>query len=206
MKIHSGKKYTVAVRCDRGNMLAVKTADDGSERTMTYYPERDTSAIAGELDEAGAWRLLADIEPGDTPVSPSHIFIDGDGFVLSPWSASHDPRFTAPEGYEPVWALGATVFYLVLGTHVFGSRGGKGQSATSPVPVMRASCADLSKLVARCLSFNPSERPTLSEIKEIATDNLRRIAALPPVARPLKSAPVSLTPDSLSELWPEEIY
>lgn len=206
MIIHKGKTYTI----ESDGMRAVKT-DGISTRSMKFYPERDASTIAGNIDELSAWRILHDISSAaislDTPIHPEHILINDDGFILSEWSQSHDMRFVAPEGYSKVWALGASVFYLYLGCHVFQGLGGKGQTDSAPVPFLRRNMPELSGLLLKCLDFNPSRRPGLSEIKEIAIDNIKRCKSCESVKPPFKPSVVSgVSKDELDTLWPDKMY
>ncbi len=204
MEIHKGTQYIITT-----DGLTAEKHGDGSVRRMKYYPERDISVLAGEIDELTAWRILRDIaaqaEAAATPVCPEHIFIDGDGFVLSEWSASRDTRYEAPEGYSPVWALASTVFYVYLGCHVFQGLGGSAQTRTAPVPTLRSGLPQLSRLIEDCLSFQPAARPTLAEIVEIASRNLSRCQADRSEYPPMKIRPDSGTEtDEIDTLWPEE--
>lgn len=206
MLIHKGKKYTITA----DGLTAVKT-DSATSRSMQYYPERDISAIAGEIDELAAWRIFRDIaftaEGAQTPISPDHILIDGQGFVLAEWSRSHDERFCAPEGYSAVWALAATVFTTYLGCHVFQGLGGKGQTASTPIPVLRKELPHLSQLITQCLDFDPARRPSLIEIAKISEENLSRCEGARRDFPPLKKTDTpTVTPDELDSFWPEEMY
>lgn len=203
MIIHKGKEYTISVRGDK----AVKTGAHGT-REMDYFPERDIEAVAGELDEASAWRLIHDValQAGKmtTPISPSHILIEGDGFRLSEWSESHDPAFTAPEGYSAPWAIGATVFFAFMDCHIFQGQGGKVQKPSTPVPNLKKNLPELSETVARCLSYNPADRPTLEELAETAASNMERCRKM---EQTRKSRRPGLLPGggSLDNVWPEEM-
>lgn len=205
MLIHKGKKYTITA----DGLTAVKT-DGVTSHSMQYYPERDISAIAGEIDELTAWRIFRDIalvtESTQTPISPDHILIDGQGFVLAGWSRSRDERFCAPEGYSAVWALAATVFTTYLGCNVFQGLGGKGQTASAPIPVLRKELPELSRLITQCLNFDPARRPSLEEIAKIAKENLSRCEAAHrefPLHKKLDTP--TLSPDELDSFWPEEM-
>lgn len=202
MIIHKGEKYTIELEGSK----AVKRCGD-YRREMTYFPERDAGSIAGEIDEKDAWQLLLDMANGvatcKTPVSPSHLLITPSGFLLSEWSESHDPAYTAPEGYSPVWAIGATLFFLFMGCKVFHGMGGAGQTVTTPVPTMRRELPELSGFIAGCLAFEPEKRPTLAQIKHIAEENLVRFQNDDRVAlrRRLKHKQAPSSPD---DVWPED--
>lgn len=206
MIIHKSKIYTITANGDVAHKI-----DSKSSRQMKFYPERDIAAIAGEIDEPAAWQILYDIASQlqnfcKPPICPEHIFIDGIGFVLSEWSESTDKRFIAPEGYEPVWALAATVFYVFLGCHVFQGQGGKGQTKTTPIPTLRRELPELSKLIALCLNFDAKKRPTLHEIAETASQNIERCKKMQSEFPPLKQAETeSLSPDDIDRFWPEEM-
>lgn len=205
VEIHKGKKYTITI-----DGITAEKSDNISIRRMKYYPERDISAIAGEIDELTAWRIMSDIakqaKDSMTLISPEHIFIDGDGFVLSEWSESEDEKFIAPEGYSPVWALASSVFYVYLGCHVFQGLGGKGQTKTAPIPTLRRELQELSNLIVRCLDFNPSKRPDLSEIARIADNNIKRCKAIQSDFPPLRKVSENIIiGDEIDSYWPEEM-
>lgn len=203
--IHKGKKYVITT-----DGITAEKSDGSSTRRIKYYPERDIAALAGEIDELTAWQILHDVAKQckdiKTPISPEHILIDGDGFILSEWSESGDARFTAPEGYSPVWALAAMVFYTYLGCHVFQGLGGKGQTQTAPIPTLRRELPELSNLIIRCLDFNPSKRPGMTEIVKIAEDNIKRCKSQQSDFPPLKKFSESkITADEIDAYWPEEM-
>ena len=205
IEIHKGKKYAITT----DGLTAVKS-DGSSTRSIKYYPERDIAALAGEIDELTAWQILQDVAKQckdiKTPISPEHILIDGDGFILSEWSESQDERFIAPQGYSPAWALAATVFYAYLGCHVFQGLGGKGQTQTAPIPTLRRELPELSNLIIKCLDFNPSKRPSITEIVNIAKDNIERCKSQQSDFPPLKKFSESkITADEIDSYWPEEM-
>lgn len=209
MIIYQSDKHTIST----DGRQACKSSGEQTMH-MPFYPERDASALAGEVDEMTAWRLLANMaEPpaqlsssSPTPtIQPDHIFINGEDFVASPWSSSHDAQFEAPDGYDPVWALGASVFYLVLGCHVFQGLGGKGQTPSAPIPYLRRDMPELSDLISRCLSFDPKKRPAMEEILEIARRNFNRCASTAPSCPSLKKKENTIaTADELDTAWPED--
>lgn len=205
MIIHKGDKYTISVS---GNIA--EKSDGKSIRKMKFFPQRDIATIAGEIDEMTAWRILHDVavaaSKSETPISPNHIIMDGDGFVLSEWSESKDPKFNAPEGYDPVWALGATVFFVFLGCHVFQGLGGKGQTPTAPVPTLRRELPELSSLVGRCLDFSSKNRPSMKEIHAVSAENLERCGKMKSEFPPLKNNDNKIiSADAIDACWPEEM-
>lgn len=206
VEIHKGKTYTITT-----DGITADKSDGSRVLSMKFYPERDITALAGEIDELTAWQILHDVAMqatnSTTPISPDHIFIDSSHFVLSEWSESRDKRFVAPEGYSPVWALAATVFYVYLGCHVFQGLGGKGQTATAPIPTLRRVLPELSNLLIECLDFNPDNRPNMSEIEKIAEDNIRRCKSIQSDFPPLKKiSENTIAADEIDTYWPEEMY
>lgn len=132
-------------------------------------------------------------------VKPSNILWDGRKFVLSDFGACVKPdvmnqyntaadtssyKFDAPELYKQsysasdIWSLGATIFYLYMGCHVFNGLGGRGQHKESPIPYMRKSLPKLSQLVQKSLNADPTQRPSSSQVYEIACLEIQRIAAV----------------------------
>lgn len=205
MLIHKGEKYEISSSGDTASK-----SDGTIVRTMKFYPERDLYNISGEIDEQTAWQILLDIatqaQSVKTPISPDHILIDGNGFYLSEWSESNDTRFVAPEGYSSVWALGASVFYVFLGCHVFQGLGGKGQTSTAPIPTLRRELPELSCIIARCLDFTPGKRPTLKEIASISIENIERCKSLQTEFPPLKTIENNrISLDEIDRLWPDEM-
>lgn len=222
--IHIGERYKITTDGSR----AFKT-DGENTRSMDYCEKRDTSALAGAIDEKTAWQIIRDIarqkdrdfmrggaymREVTTPISPEHILIYDNlnselsmEFQLSPWSESHDQKYTAPEGYSDVWALAATIFYLYLGCHVFQGLGGKGQSPNTPIPTLRKELPELSELLVRCLYFDPKKRPEIMEVANIAGRNLERLSKtdnLPKRKLKHKQNQQSII-DDIDILWPEEI-
>lgn len=205
MEIHKGKKYTIIT----DGIMAHKS-DGNRQRDMKYYPERDITALAGEIDELTAWQIMSDVARQaavlKTPISPDHIFIDGEKFILSEWSESEDRRFIAPEGYSPVWALAATVFYVFLGCYVFQGLGGKGQTKTTPIPTLRRELTELSGILIRSLDYNPAKRPVMSEIAIIAEENINRCKSRYDAFPPLKKdSEKIITTDEIDTYWPEKM-
>lgn len=139
--------------------------------------------LAGHCSEMTAWRILMDVSQAlqsdsNTPVCPALIAIQEDGsFSLVKPSESFELRgFAAPEANQSpateassVWSLAASIFYVVMGRQVMNDKGGAAQHESSKLPFMRSSWPLLSETVQRCLSFHPEQRPTLTEIHELAS-------------------------------------
>lgn len=220
MLIYQSERTVITTtETDHGH-VAEKRHGKSEVQHMPYYPERDIAPLAGCIDEETAWQILKDVaqlfiptekqESAEklvrTPILPEHILIDGPHFLLASWSRSRDVRFEAPEGYEPRWALAATVFYIFLGCPVFQGGGGKAQTATTPIPTLRSELQALSSLLAQCLNFHPENRPTMEEILRCSTDNLKRCQSASTTPPPLKSGTRNMPEENeLDKIWPEEM-
>lgn len=170
------------------------------------YPEGDIRPLAGDMDESTAWRLIADMAGSDlvdwAEICPPHIMISGNGFDLN-FDGECEDAYIGPEGYEEVWALGATVFYMMTGCNVFMGNGGKYQRATTPIPALYCSDDRLASLVSRMLAYDPATRPRLDEIASIAGEVLDGLKEEP---RPLKRRAVrAVLPEDLDTYWPEQM-
>jgi len=142
-------------------------------------------------DIASALSALHLVGMGHFDVKPSNILWDGQRFVIADFGAcrkldisqkeclvaSDDSsyRFDAPElmkgvcvSASDIWSLGATVFNLLMGCHVFNGLGGRAQLENSPVPYMRKNMPVLSEWIVRCLAYDYKLRPTASEIVAIS--------------------------------------
>lgn len=76
-----------------------------------------------------------------------------------------------PNPASDIWALGATIYELVMNDVPFGSDGGDTQMRgmeMSPIDNSRLPDANLRNLIKRCLAQNPDERPTAYELVRIA--------------------------------------
>lgn len=136
---------------------------------------RSVEGLAGYVSEQQAWQLLTDMASALTAlhsagmahgnVCAENILWDGGRFLLTGFSNSR----AVSDGGRPaddVWQLGATIFYLCMGCHVFNGMGMKAQRPTSPLPYMRKSMPQLSETVQRCLAY--SGRPSAGELLAMA--------------------------------------
>ena len=201
---------------------------------MPFCGGRSVDSVAGYMGERMIWQLIADISAalnalhevgyGHFDVKPSNILWNGN-FMLTDFGAcrsidSHCPaetafdassyRFDAPELNHntqlssDIWSLGATVFYLYMGSHVFNGLGGRVQQARTPLPYMRKSLPVLSELVMRCLAFNAKERPMAKEIIHLANHELERLETSPRVRHRKHSEP-QVVYEHVSSYWPDDM-
>ena len=197
---------------------------------LPYCEGRSVDNVAGYFTEETAWKLIFDIGSalaclhgkglchGD--VKPSNILRSGNDFLLADFGSCFSARsqavpgdlssyqFSAPEKERneksDIWSLGATVFHLVMGSHVFNGLGGKAQGRDSVLPYMRKTMPGLSELVLRCLSFHPDQRPDALELVRVAEKNLKLIKERVSV-RPAKQPVNASSKDAFESFWPEEM-
>lgn len=175
--------------------------------------------IAGYTTPRIVWRLIADLTEGWKPgslsnIMPGNIGISDEHFTVT---AADDKcgAFTAPELFSPdsshanreaseVWTIGALAFYTLMGMHVFEGKGGLTQTAHTVVPRIGSQhCpAELSQMVHRCLSFDPSCRPAMSTLSKAAQAALAG-KAMPP--KRLVTATGTSYKSELVKFWPEEM-
>ena len=196
--------------------------------TMPFVEGRSVDNLSGFVSERTAWQLILDISSamvylygkglchGD--VKPSNILWDGKSFLLGDWGACcklggkvHEAdlssfQYCAPERNKTeksdIWSLGASAFFLVMGTPVFGGMGGKAQKKDSDVPLMRKTLPELSECVKSCLAYCPEERPSAEDLAAIARKQIKRCESDVPI-RPLKPSTQPSASDPYADFWPE---
>lgn len=185
--------------------------------------KRYTSDIAGHCNEPTAWQILMEVseqlaERKQLVVNPFIIEIGEDGhFALLP-SKTQVAGFDAPEANSThrneasvVWSLGATLFHIVMARQVMNDKGGAGQKETSKLPYMRSEWPKMSELVQQCLRYQPSQRPTLQQIHDNATQQHNRcteeIRRGPKFKKDVNS-PIDGTINATNDMgfWPETMH
>lgn len=148
--------------------------------------KRYASDIAGHCNEPTAWQILMEvsqqlIERKQLIVNPFIFEIEEDGHFMLLSSETQLSGFDAPEAIDgqhtetsAVWSLGASLFHIVMGHQVMNGKGGAGQSENSKLPYMRSEWPVMSELVQQCLRYQPSQRPTLQQILNKATEQHNR--------------------------------
>ena len=135
--------------------------------------------MIGYCLEATAWRIIRDLSIGLTEgnigyISPHTVVMGTNEHYQLVSATAYSEVYLPPEGCLSVegciWSLAATVFKLMMGCDVMAGLGGKGQKPDSPVPFMRSSMPELSRLVHHCLSFCPSQRPSPSDVVKVACE------------------------------------
>ena len=147
-----------------------------------YY----AAELAGYCNRMTAWKIIKDVSEEllagkAVAVSPFRIEIkENGGFALvkkdEPFALD---GFVAPEITDgniteasQVWALAASVFYIVMGCQIMNGKGGRGQLESSRIPYMRSEMPQLSELIQKCLNYHPELRPSLEKVHETACEEL----------------------------------
>lgn len=185
--------------------------------------KRYTSDIAGHCNEPTAWQILKEVseqlaEHKQLVVNPFIIEICEDGhFSLLP-SETQVVGFDAPEADNThrneasvVWSLGATLFHIVMARQVMNGKGGAGQKEASKLPYMRSEWPKMSELVQQCLRYQPTQRPTLKQLHDSATEQYSRCTEEVRRGPKFKKKLNSLTDGTINAtnnmgFWPETMH
>lgn len=185
----NGSPYLVLPFCEQGSSLKLVGRMD--ERQAAKFL-RDVSAALAYLHES---------EIVHQDIKPDNVLVDGKGnFLVTDFGISTRIRSTlrrsvgdkksagttaymGPERFSKnpdpikasdIWSLGATVFELLKGDVPFGDMGGGLQKIGAEVPDLPGDySADLKGLIERCLSQEPWDRPTATQIRDICDQYLR---------------------------------
>ena len=214
------QEYALLCSLDSPRIIKpVKLTDDGL--ILPFYPQRAADGIAGYCSEREVWRFIRDVAEGlaylhgksiiHQDIKPSNILIGDDGYVITDFDMGSDPTshaFTPPE-WNPersgiteksdIWSLGASVFTLINGSYLFSGRGGSAQNERTAIPVLPPRFSrELSDTIRRCLSYNPSDRPSAEDLHSLG----KKMADVPIE----KKADIKKAADSASvyeDIWPE---
>lgn len=172
--------------------------------------------LDGYCSEWTAWRILHDITSylsitKATIISPQSIVLHDDGSYSIDTTIEINGIYLPPEktcsDAGCIWSLAATIFRLIMGCDVMSGLGGLGQRPQSPIPYMRTSMPVLSKLISRCLSYRPDQRPSIGDVKkmaeEIVMQNEQQIRKGPRLKQTPPSSIYAGEKTSSSSLWPE---
>jgi len=134
--------------------------------------------LNGYANEKTAWAVLCDISL-ELSVIHSKGIVHGNvcskEICLGDDNRWHlSPSSIRGKASSDIWNLGAVIFELLMGVPVFGGRGEKGQTETTPVPTFRRDRYDVSlgNIVGKCLSFDTSVRPKAKTIHSLASEYL----------------------------------
>jgi serine/threonine protein kinase len=136
------------------------------------------------------------------PINPGNVMIDNTGqFMITNFGISAKIRNTlrksvgeeyisgaavaymGPERFSghktppkasDIWALGATLYELLVGDTPFGNEGGLRQKIGTEIPHLQGNySAELKDIIYRCLSTDPLDRPTADTLVEWALQHKR---------------------------------
>lgn len=176
--------------------------------------------IAGYATERTIWQLLLNLSEQYSnvnlnTVSPDAIIIEDNSFKIGSGRYSDAIKsFCPPEFFiaaadinsdtAAVWTIGALAFYAIMGVELFEGKGGVSQTEKTEIP--RISTAHVSQvlgsLVFRCLSYTPSERPSIADIRQMAKKSVTE-SVLP--GKKISNQSGNSYSRSLIKFWPEEM-
>lgn len=217
---HPHLLHPISIEAEDGNPFIVLPYCKGRsiDNAANFFPEETAWRLMNEVSSALACMHASGIYHGD--VKPSNLLWDGNRFLLSDFGASapfgeeargkdeSSYQYAAPEqkrsGASDIWSLGASIFFLIMGSPVFNGMGGKAQNEASPLPFMRKTMPELSKVICRCLSYSPADRPSAEELKELSAkrlDNDKRPQGKRPVVPRVNATDYS----EETGYWPDEM-
>lgn len=161
--------------------------------------------IVGYMTENSIWHLMdfllrARFDKTPAHLNPYMIGVDNDEFCF----LEKNVEKSNVEESEYVWQIGHLAFYALMGTPAFGADDDRNQTPQTEVPYIGVShCSEtLSSLIHRCLLFESSRRPKLSDLQQYIADNMDK--KLFPKKK-ITNAKGKNYSDSLVNFWPEEM-
>ena len=168
------------------------------------------TALKGYCNMAVCWQFMHDVSSSleaihsrnkaHGKVSLGEVIIKGRRFELTENSSG-----TGKE--EDIWCLAASAMELMLGSSIFNGKGEKEISANTPIPSLTDPDADrLNTLLTRCLSPIKGERPTASQIKERAAEEIEKVARKQREPRTPKELFGETEVEEIDRKWPDSIF
>lgn len=161
--------------------------------------------IVGYMTENSIWHLMdfllrARFDKTPAHLNPYMIGVDHDEFCF----LEKNVEKSNVEESEYVWQIGHLAFYALMGMPAFGADDDRTQTPQTEVPYIGVShCSEtLSSLIHRCLLFESSRRPKLSDLQQYIADNMDK--KLFPKKK-ITNAKGKNYSDSLVNFWPEEV-
>ncbi len=133
-------------------------------------------------------------------IKPANVLLDENGFIITDFGISASVHslfifsdanqrsvkgtraYMPPEKFldnpqilvkNDIWSLGASLYELITGQLPFGRQGGETQLKGAEIPFLPSHFSqNLQYVVRKCLSFNPSSRPTAKELEQFAEEQL----------------------------------
>lgn len=185
----------------------------GDSLVLPYFPERGADGAAGYCTERLAWKFMHDVasalvlihEKGyvHNDIKPSGVLIGDECFVLCDFGACMANSKSGRTDADDIWSLGDAVFQMIMGMGIFNGKGRKAQKKDTVIPTLRRDIysQELSDIIARCLSFNPQDRPKAEAVAAEAARMMNERKGTKPEKHWCK-------PDSgmpYEDIWPESM-
>ena len=102
------------------------------------------------------------------------FYDDGNSGTMAYMSPERFEDNYEPQASSDIWAFGATLYEILTSKVPFGEEGGRSQleNPKNTVTFNKEISKDIQKLIISCLSINPKERPSASEIVKIAKSHI----------------------------------
>ncbi len=134
-------------------------------------------------------------------IKPANVLLDGDNFIITDFGISASMYnmvkgstgnqvvqgtrpYMPPEKFldnpeicveNDIWSLGASLYELLTGECPYGKKGGENQLNASEYPELPSTISGKMRYVIRkCLSLNPSHRPTAKELVSYAVEQMEK--------------------------------
>lgn len=185
--------------CDRKPYLVLPYCEQGSiMKLVGKFSEQDAWRLLRDVASGLAWLhamnppvIHQDIKPDNIMVADNGDFMITDFGVSthlrstlrkslsSAFSSAGTVAYMAPERFgkdntpimaNDIYSLGATVFEMLSGDTPFGDDGGLVQKKGAEIPELKGDYSvQLKKLIYKCLSTDPWNRPTAEQLEKYAT-------------------------------------
>lgn len=188
--------------CDRKPYLVLPYCEQGSiMKLVGKFTEQDAWRLLRDVASGLAWLhamnppvIHQDIKPDNIMVADNGDFMITDFGVSthlrstlrkslsSAFSSAGTVAYMAPERFgkdntpimaNDIYSLGATVFEMLNGDTPFGDDGGLVQKKGAEIPELKGEYSpQLKKLIYKCLSTDPWNRPTAEQLEKYATTGM----------------------------------
>lgn len=185
------KPYLVLPYCERGSIM----------KLVGNFSEQDAWRLLRDVASGLAWLHAMNPPVIHQDIKPDNIMVGDNGdFMITDFGVSTHLRSTlrkslsmafssagtvaymAPERFgkdntpimaNDIYSLGATVFEMLNGDTPFGDDGGLVQKKGAEIPELRGNYSpQLKKLIYKCLSTDPWNRPTAEQLEHYAITGL----------------------------------
>jgi serine/threonine protein kinase len=184
--IFEGIPYLVLPYCKSGSSEQLIGKGLTSEEIWKFI--LDVSSGLNRLHTNEPPIIHQDIKPANILIDNSNDYAITDFGISSKRGGTHGyyyedensgtMAYMAPERFlenaEPmsqsdIWAFGATLYEILTGNVPFGEEGGQNQAGQNmPMPQLSNVSTDIQRLIYACLSKEPANRPSASQIREAA--------------------------------------